>query len=117
MRFTFNLASEMVDGPTDEDGETIVLLMWFVLAEDDKGRRWTYDGPGGQWDPSQGNEPPPGAEDLRSEFESQKIDPSKNTRTWAEDLPMYGSEAWDDKAEFKLACEEADALGALRPQR
>jgi len=108
--FTFSLCSDAEAGPLTEDGEPIMLLRWFILAEDEKGCRWTYDGPGGQWDPTVDDSPPDGAEGLRGEFESKKIDPSKNTRAWAEDLPRYGSEAWDDNAEYGLACEEADAL-------
>jgi hypothetical protein len=106
----------MVEGPRSEDGEPLVLLQWFVLAEDNKGRRWAYAAPDGQWEPSRGHEPPAAAEALKAKFEAELADPSLGD-DWVEDLPRYGSEAWDDEAEYNLACEEADALGTPRPER
>lgn len=77
-----------------EDGEIIVGHDWSVTATDDIGNRWGF--------------PCDSEADADAKLASIPEDfvPSDEEDGWYEDEPCYGSEAWDDEAEWRLALSE-----------
>lgn len=88
-----------------EDGPVqIVFDTYHIEATDDVGRRWI-------WLDSVTNDEDFAEHQLRF----LDHDPVSNPNAWGTTWPIYGSDAWDNEAEYEQACFEADAYGEPRP--
>src|SRR5262245_21677754 len=89
------------DGPFDVDVETFT-----IGASDADGHTWVLEG---SW-----TEDEEAAKRLLAALDNNN--PETRPDLWFQGEPIYGSNAWDDEAEYNLACEEADAFGEPRPR-
>ena len=94
-----------------EDGpfETVRELL-FIVAEASDGRRWSFASSHGVdvFEPS---------EEVDAIITANTaVSPLVQPDAWREIDPVYGSEAWDDEAEYGLACFEADCFNEPRPE-
>src|SRR3974390_3045897 len=81
------------DGPVERSRDH-----WYIAAEAPNGQRFVHaDGP------------------YDTEDEALCVvgvgSPRTKPDAWREMEPAYGSDAWDDEAEYSLACFEADCFG------
>lgn len=81
----------------DEDGDhEAIRNVWTAIASTQDGRQWEFN-------------------KDRSTF-SEGSNPDTAPADWFEMPPIYGSDAWDEEAEYDLACFEADAFSEERPR-
>jgi hypothetical protein len=88
-----------------EDGPYYVTVdVYSIEAVDDDGHVWELLGVGG-------------TDQSLVEHELQHLDhdPVSRPDAWGECEPVYGSNAWDNESEYRLACFEADAYDEPRP--
>jgi hypothetical protein len=87
------------DGPYD-----VVVETFHIEAVDEDGHVWALDKSHTE------NE-----EEAKRELWFLEHNPNTRPEAWVECSPVYGSNAWDDEAEYELACFEADAYNEPRP--
>ena len=89
----------------EDDPMEVAVDMHHIEAVDEDGHVWALEGSD--------------TEDRAfAEFELWHLDhdPASEPNLWVECAPVYGSNAWDDEAEYELACHEADCFNEPRPR-
>ena len=89
-----------------EDGPyTVTVDVFHVEAVDDDGHVWELEGSYSEDE-----------EKVKAMLASLDHDPTTRPEKWFECEPVYGSNAWDAEAEYRLACFEADCFDEPRPK-
>jgi hypothetical protein len=93
------------DGPVEDWVEVFI-----IMADAPTGHRWALADEGFSIVASE-NEAT-----VREVLAALDHDPATRPDLWSVCNPCYGSDAWDNEAEYELACFEADAYGEPRPR-